>query len=70
MYSIRFFNSYRKHHATQHWNNTAYCNNHVCITISASYRIRRGNLFVEHRCNYHFYFSEQRKYLYSDSHSS
>jgi hypothetical protein len=59
-----------KYHATQHSDKSAYCNNHVRITISASYRIRRGNLFVEHRCNYHFHFGEQCKYLYRDSHRS
>ena len=66
MHGISFFNRYRKHDTTQRSSNTSFCNHYVRITFSTSYRIRRWNLFVEHRCHYHFYFSEQRKYLYSN----
>ena len=67
MHGISFIIRYRKYHTTKRSGNTSFCNHYVRITHGTSYRIRRGNLFVEHRCHYHFHYSEQRKYLYSNS---
>ena len=70
MHGISFFCRYRKHNTTKRSGNTSFCNHYLRITHSASYRIRRRNIFVEHRCHYDFDFSEQRKYLYSNSNRS
>ena len=70
MHGISFINRYRKHDTTQRSSNTSFCNHHVRITFGTSYRIRRRNLFVEYRCNHYFHFSEQCKYLYSNSNRS
>ena len=64
MHGFRFIYRYRKHHTTERSGNTAFCNHYVRITFSTSYRIRRRNIFMEHRSNYYIYFSEQREYLY------
>ena len=64
MHGISFVSRYRKYNATQRSGNTSFCNHYVRIAHSASYRIRRRNLFVEHRGNDHFHYSEQRKYIY------
>ena len=64
MHGFCFVSCYRKYNTTKCSGNTSFCNHYMRITIGTSYRIRRGNLFVEHRSNYYFYFSEQCKYLY------
>ena len=67
MHCLCFVNRYRKYHTTQRSGNTSFCNHYVRIAFGTSYRIRRRNLFVEHRCHYRFDFCEQCKYLYSNS---
>ena len=67
MHGIGIVNCFRKHDTTQRGSNTSFCNHNVRITFGTSYRIRRRNLFMEHRSNYYFHFSEQRKYLYRNS---
>jgi hypothetical protein len=67
MYGFCLQDSYRKYYTTQRSSNTSFCNHYMRIAFGTSYRIRRWNLFVEHRSNYYFYFCEQREYLYSDS---
>ena len=67
MHGISFFYCYGKHHATKCSGNAPFCNDHVRITLGTSYRIRRRNVPVEYRCHYDLDFSEQCKYLYSNS---
>ena len=67
MHGFRFQNSYRKYNTTKRSGNTSFCNDYLRIALGTSYRVRRRNIFVEHRSNYYFYFSEQCEYLYSNS---
>ena len=67
MHCLRFVSRFRKYNTTQRSGNTSFSNDYVRIALGTSYRIRRRNVFVEHRGNYYFYFSEQCKYLYGNS---
>ena len=70
MHGISFFNRYRKHNTSKCSGDTTFCIHHMRIAFGPSYRIRWWNVLMEHRSDYHFYFSEQRKYLYSNSYRS
>ena len=67
MHRFSFVIRYRKHDTTKRSRNTSFCNYHMRIAISTSYRIWRRNVFVEYRCYYHLHFSEQCEYLYRNS---